>query len=312
MSIPHESKTYGRRCLRLKGGGFDNHFYCKRIVLAYAYLNKATGFQIKPMFGQWKNNLTELGETFRSAQPFEHVVIPNFFSEEVARAIHDAFPAVDETWIHYDNPIEQKYALNDFKNPEIERTFAELQSSDFVECCKTLSGIDNLECDPHLHGAGLHAYPSGGKLDVHLDYSIHPISKKERRINLIIYMNKDWKESYGGHLQLWNDTVTEKTTVITPSFNTAVLFRTSDISYHGVPTPIACPPGEYRKSLAIYYVSEPRDAAVERHKAEFVPLPHQSVDERLRRLYAIRKERILTAADLADWENWREEGNGFW
>ena len=66
----------------------------------------------------------------------------------------------------------------------------------------TITGISDLESDPYLHGAGLHAYPHNGKLDVHLDYSIHPVSGKERRVNLIIYLNKDWRDDYGGYTDM--------------------------------------------------------------------------------------------------------------
>ena len=30
----------------------------------------------------------------------------------------------------------------------------------------------------------------GSRLEMHLDYSIHPVSGKERRVNLIVYMNR--------------------------------------------------------------------------------------------------------------------------
>jgi Rps23 Pro-64 3,4-dihydroxylase Tpa1-like proline 4-hydroxylase len=118
----------------------------------------------------------------------------------------------------------------------------------------TITGISDLESDPYLHGAGLHAYPHNGKLDLYLDYIIHPVSGKERRVNLIIYLNKGWRDDYGGYLQLWNADMSECKSIITPSFNSAVLFRTTDISYHGIPYPLKCPLKEYRKSMTIYYI----------------------------------------------------------
>lgn len=53
-------------------------------------------------------------------------------------------------------------------------------------------------------GAGIHYHANGGKLDLHLDYGIHPISRMERRLNIILYLNHDWKDEYGGHLELWS------------------------------------------------------------------------------------------------------------
>jgi hypothetical protein len=268
-------------------------------------------------FGSWTvgDELVKHAKTFQSGAPFEHVVIPNFFADADADDIYNAFPAVDNNWNHYDNPIEQKYTLNKFySNEVVNKVFEALQSPTMLELMKQITGIEDLETDPHLHGAGLHAYPSNGKLDMHLDYSLHPITGKERRVNLIIYMNKNWKEEYGGHLQLWDSNLDHCTELITPNFNTAAIFRTSDISYHGIPYPIKCPENQYRKSLAIYYVSPPRDQATHRHKAEFFPLPvqKQNMDPRLARLYDIRKYRLITQDDLADWPTWREDGNGHW
>lgn len=274
------------------------------------------------IFGNWilSSNVANLNASFCTASPYEHVIIPNFFQEDVATALHASFPDpmvanTQHDWKHYDNPIEQKYTLNDFQNlPIVKKTFDLLQSEAVVDAITAITGIAGLESDPYFHGAGIHAYPRRGKLDMHLDYSIHPISKKERRVNLIIYLNPSWKEEYGGHLELWDASMKEHTKVIAPSWNTAVLFRTNNISFHGLPRPIQCPVGDYRKSLAIYYVSEPTPAAKPRYKAEFFPYPNQPVNASLARLYDIRKHRVLTAADLEDWPTWRDEGqiHGFW
>jgi hypothetical protein len=246
------------------------------------------------------------------------VIIPNFFSEEVARKILADFPSPKDTghnWHHYDNPIEQKFSLDDFARlPCIQDVFESLQAGETVRLLRNITGIDNLEADPLLHGAGLHAYPSRGKLDVHLDYCIHPISGKERRCNMIVYMNPEWKPEYGGDLELWNESLTEKNSVIAPSWNTAVLFKTNDMSYHGLPRAIKCPEGQYRRSLAIYYVSPRTDGALPRFKAEFHPTPEQNSasNVKLQKLYNIRKQRRIEPEDLRDWASWRTDGGDFW
>ena len=266
------------------------------------------------MFGEWTDQLNDLQSAFVDASPFQHVLINNFLSDDVAEQLHAEFPdplRSSSDWKHYDNPLEQKYALNDFNGLSMtKRIFEALQAPNVVDMMRTITGISDLESDPHLHGAGLHAYPRNGKLDVHLDYSIHPISGKERRVNLIVYLNKNWRDDYGGTLQLWNADMNECKGIITPSFNSAVLFRTSDISYHGLPYPLQCPLGEYRKSLAIYYISAARPDAPMRRKAEFFPLPSQRVNQQLRRLYDIRKHRLIEKDDL--WQTWREDGDGHW
>jgi Rps23 Pro-64 3,4-dihydroxylase Tpa1-like proline 4-hydroxylase len=261
------------------------------------------------MLGHWVQS--DLSDSFKTASPFEHVVINDFFKQDVSEKVLDNFPELDDSWSRYRNPIENKYSLNNFKeNKFLNDVFNFLQGDYFIEILRKMTGIENLEADPYLHGSGLHAYPRGGKLDCHLDYSIHPISGKERRLNIIVYLNKNWKKEYGGHLTLWNASRTKECELISPIFNSAVIFRTSDISYHGLPNPITCPMGMTRKSIAIYYVSPPRPETLVRYKAEFFPLPEQSVDEKLLKLYNIRKNRVLTPEDL--WPDWEKDGNGHW
>lgn len=258
------------------------------------------------MFGSWITRLPELSQKFSEAKPFEHVIIDSFFSDALAEKLYAEFPEPSSQWHHYDNPIEQKYALNDLAGlMSFKDTFNYLQTPEVLSLMREITCIEDLEADPYLHGAGLHAYPAdGGKLDIHLDYCVHPISGKERRVNLIVYLNKNWNTSWGGQLQLW-DAKLEKCCELVPSaFNSAVMFRTSDVSYHGLPVPMKGPAGEYRKSIAIYYVSNVHPGAALRLKAEFVPLPGQVVDDRMKRLYEIRKTRLITKEDL--WDGWRK------
>ena len=107
----------------------------------------------------------------------------------------------------------------------------------------------------------MHALKRGGKLDMHLDYSIHPHLKLERRLNLIVYLNSGWKEEYGGHLALWDSEMKGCVVKAAPIFNRAVLFQTSDISYHGNPEVVQCPETMMRKSIALYYLTPPRPNA---------------------------------------------------
>lgn len=271
---------------------------------------------ILSFFGPWVDDTKKIHDEFTTAKPFEHVAIPNFLSEAACEQLIAEFPDPKDGrhhWHQYDNPIEMKYALNEFEGlPVASKMFKLLSSPEVLVKIRELTGISSLEADPHLHGAGLHAYPSGGKLDMHLDYGIHPITGKERRVNIILFLNKDWKPEYGGDLELWDAQLKTFSRVMPPKYNTAVIFRTCDISFHGLPFPLKCPADMYRRSLAIYYVSEPRPEVVKRYKAEFFPHPEQIVCDKLRRLYAVRKDRRIEPEDLADWPNWRSEGGRFW
>jgi Rps23 Pro-64 3,4-dihydroxylase Tpa1-like proline 4-hydroxylase len=91
-------------------------------------------------------------------------------------------------------------------------------------------------------------------------------------VNLLIYLNKDWDERWGGALELWDRSGRQCVRSVQPVFNRAVLFDTSNFSYHGHPHPLACPPERSRKSVALYYYSLecPTDADREAHGTVFL------------------------------------------
>ena len=242
--------------------------------------------------------------------------LDNYERAKVADALESDFPnEKSEVWFKYNNPIEVKLACNLLcKMPaQALKLFFDINSPEFVQFVAACTSIPDLQADPYLHGAGLHLHPTGGKLDMHLDYSIHPVSGKERRVNLIIYLNKNWKPEYGGDIELWDDKFTHCVKKVNPTFNTAVLFQTSDLSYHGLPDPIRCPVNEGRKSVAVYYVSNPRPNIVHRPKARFFGRPSDPASDFLERLRLIRVERRITESDLVGWseEQARLEALGF-
>jgi hypothetical protein len=95
---------------------------------------------------------------------------------------------------------------------------------------------------------------------VHADFNKHRDFGLDRRLNLLLYLNKDWREEYGGHLQLWNRDVTRCEAKVLPIFNRMMVFGTTDFTFHGHPDPLQCPEGMTRKSLALYYFSNGRPA----------------------------------------------------
>ena len=222
--------------------------------------------------------------TYNAAAPFSHVVIDDFFEPEVAEALEADIPTFDDpSWMHYSNPIEEKRALNHWDRfPAVTyRVFNHLNHG-FVRALRVLTGIEGLSSDVGLNGGGWHLHARGGKLNVHLDYSIHPKLGLERRLNLIVYLTKGWDPAWGGALGLWSqgaDAQGPETLVksIDCLFNRAVIFDTTN-SWHGLPEPITCPPGVYRKSIATYYLTPPRESAADRGKALFAAHGEQSSD----------------------------------
>jgi hypothetical protein len=229
--------------------------------------------------------------------PFYHHIIDNFFDINVARKIEKEFPDYNcPAWFEYNNPLEVKRSCNNwyYFGPETYKTFAYLNSPEFIEKLKEITGIETLYPDIGLHGGGLHLLGRNGKLNVHLDYSIHPKLKLQRKLNLIIYMTEGWNTDWGGSLELWShnemkNKPKDKIVTVNNIFNRAVLFDTTQNSWHGFPEPLTCPDGIYRKSLAVYYLTDPPMGTDPRPRALYAPSKEQESNPEILNLI---KERV--------------------
>jgi hypothetical protein len=195
-------------------------------------------------------------ETYASAQPYPHVVIDGLFDDWILEAILAEFPSPrGKNWTAHDLPQEIKLQSKSERDiPIFTRQFLYVLNSDsFLKFLERLTGIDSLIGDPHFEGGGLHQIVSGGKLAIHADFNKHSCFGLDRRLNLLIYLNKNWQEGYGGHFELWDRSMSRMVRKVAPLFNRVVIFTTSEYSYHGHPDPLACPPDVTRKSLALYY-----------------------------------------------------------
>jgi len=251
---------------------------------------------LSPYVAQWNE-----------AKPFNHLVLPNFLKTDIAENVAAEFPRFDSNdWRIYNNAIEVKKLLNhwDKFGPTTYQLFQYLNSTAFIKKIEPLVGCE-LFADFGLNGGGLHTHRSGGKLNTHLDYSIHPKLKLERRLNLLIYITPDWKEEWGGTLGLWakhpsNNAPGDLIKEITPLFNTAVLFDTTQNSWHGLPEPITCPENITRNSLAVYYLCRARQGADERGKALFAPYKDQINDPNVIELIKKRSSVFESASVYGD------------
>ena len=226
-----------------------------------------------------------LKDVYLTALPFPHIVVDNFLNTDLCENLLSDFPNHNEDfWLKYNNPLEKKLLYNHI-DKNIPKSIGDvlhyLNSDNAINFLEKLTGLSDLHSDPFLHGGGMHCTKNGGKLDIHIDYCLHPTLKMERRLNLIIYLNKNWEPSYGGNLELWNKSVDCCVKSIEPIFNRAVIFDTGDNSFHGHPEPLNCPEEISRKSLALYYLTKPREGATERFKAKFVARPQDSSDENI-------------------------------
>lgn len=203
-------------------------------------------------------------ESFNTSDGFRHVVMDNFLSLGICRALADEFPEVVGS--PEKEPVQRaahKHQVFKKGCNQIEKMgkyqqafFQYFNSPEFLEILQKITGIPKLYSDVELFGGGLHQSPRGGKLNVHTDFNIHPTTKLHRRLNLILYLNEHWQPDWNGHLELWPDDMRAPIDIISPSICKAVLFETSELSFHGFSKPLNCPSDIARKSLALYYYSE--------------------------------------------------------
>lgn len=219
---------------------------------------------------------------FADAAPFAHVVIDDLLHPAVAEAMRLEFAALPDHWTFLHHFNEQKRIFTDTTRmgPASRATFAELQSPAVLRALEVLTGIEGLIADPDLDGGGLHETRPGGFLNVHADFLSHTRQRHwSRELNLILFLNRDWPTAYGGALELWDAEVTRCERRIEPLFNRCIIFRVGRTSFHGVPDRVRCPPGESRKSAALYYFAD-RGAPQDLVPTRYVPRPR---DRPLRR-----------------------------
>lgn len=203
----------------------------------------------------------EGAEQYAEGSPFNHMAFDNFLPEDVAEAMLAEFPKPsDIEWHNYQRPAEQKLVCVDERQfgPVTRNMLFQFNSTPFLRFLEKVTGIPNMIPDPHMRGGGLHQTPRGGLLKLHADFNKHDENFLDRRINVILYLNKDWKEEYGGSLELWDQEVTHCGAKILPVFNRLAIFSPTSNTFHGHPDPLTCPEGDSRKSLALFYYTNGR------------------------------------------------------
>lgn len=218
----------------------------------------------------------EFRESYQTAEPFPHIVIDDFLPEALLERCLDQFPrTLGEEDILFDRSQERfkvQY-LPDSLPVETRRLFQSLNGLQFVRLLENITGIPGLIPDPYFFGAGLHEIRQGGHLSIHADFNHHRPMNLERRINVLIYLNHDWRAEYGGGLELWDRRMTRCEHSIVPSFNRCVIFSTTEESNHGNPQPIDHPQGISRKSIALYYYTATWDPRARYYSTQFRTRP---------------------------------------
>ena len=199
--------------------------------------------------------------------------------------------------------MENKKTCNHWdKFPSVTyKAFNFLGTDWFQDKVRFITDRKDISMDFGLHGGGWHAHINGGNLNMHLDYNIHPKLGLQRKLNIIVYLSKGWHPEWGGGLELWSHN--EETNqplahvkTIDIKFNRAVLFDTTQNSWHGLPLPLSCPDDMVRKSMAAYYVGNTPANTDDRPRARFAPRLDQMDDPAIEEL--IKQRSSLTTVKI--------------
>lgn len=201
-------------------------------------------------------------QKYGRAQPFPHIVIDGLFHAHILESILEEFPKIDDArWARLRNDHQNRVLRSkgdSWLGPRTQHLLGFLRSSTFVTFVERMTGIDGLIADPHT--GGLHSTLTGGNLHIHADSSWENRVNLKRRVNLFLYLNKDWRDEYLGALELWSPDMSSCCKRIAPNFNRLVLLAIGNDFNHGVPDPLKCPSGQSRKAISVTYCSAPRSS----------------------------------------------------
>lgn len=172
---------------------------------------------------------------FESLAVNDYVIIDNFLGADLLQLVKDEFVILEQKGCFGQAAIgsknEQK-VIQEIRSDLIywiNKNDGILQSK-LHDLFLALKNLINKHCFLSLSDFEFHfaKYPKGSFYKKHLDQFD---SRSNRMISVILYLNKDWKEGYGGELKIYP--TNEEPNTIAPLQNRLVMFK-SDALPHEV------------------------------------------------------------------------------
>lgn len=229
------------------------------------------------------NTIDQLSESYRSGLPYPHLILDELFPASTLKSlIAELPPLTSKKWFYESNERMSKYFFRSAVDlgDSAFQFISIVHSAGFLRFLSEITGVEALLPDPYLTGAGYQVYPSGGQFNVHADRNMDFYCGLERRLVMLIYLNPDWKECFGGQLELWSTDGTHCEKVIEPMFNRTVIFEISDQNFHGV-RPIV-ERDVFRSSLILYFHTA--NSHLVPHESIFTPTQHRSKKSVIKRI----------------------------
>jgi hypothetical protein len=223
----------------------------------------------------------ELRRKFLTAEPFPHIVLDDLFSPDLLQLVWDSYAEVAPRVMkarRSERETTFRSRIDTEMPAPVQTYFDAVNSGRFVKFLAELTGVAGLVTDPFLQRGGLHESRDGGKFNLHVDFNKHPVTHLDNRLVLITYLNRDWREEFGGVLELWAGPQGGCAAKVIPEFGRSIIMLHSETSWHVHPTAIVTPDNRPGRSLASYYYSNGRDdrATEARFKTQFMPEPDET------------------------------------
>ena len=206
-----------------------------------------------------KRELKILHQEYLKNKPYPHIMIDGLFNNLFLSQISRTFPDLEKAEKNF---VRSGGPGGPGKNGSregclIAKGFTKhfiryLNSYEFVNLIQSITQIDEqLIVDHTLSGGGLHSTSKNGKLNLHIDFPKHRQNGLDRRVNVLIYLNKNWQREWEGDFVAVGKDFSAKSYL--PNFNRTLIFETNDNTIHGHPSPLKCPINIKRNSIAMYY-----------------------------------------------------------
>ena len=257
------------------------------------------------------DNAAALRAEFDAARPFRHLALDDLLEPELLAGLHAQFPAFsDEKALNEFGEVGGKAVHENLAElgPAYARFDRLMRSQEFLEWLSAVTGVPKLLYDAEYVGGGTHENVDGQELDPHVDFNYHPNRTWHRRLNLILFLNDEWEPRWGGCLELhrdpWASETRDQIKTVEPRANRAVLFETTETSWHGfrrIALPADCH-GLSRKTIAVYFYTRerPPEQTVPGHGTYYVPRP---LPERFVAGETLSAEDVAELCDLIERRN---------
>ncbi len=180
--------------------------------------------------------------------------VDDLLPSELAYQLYDVFPKPEEMVLKK-SIREDKYIgvqMNQY-NPILEEVIYAFQDKRIVEKICEICQIKDAVPDDKLYAGGLSMMSHKQFLNPHLDNSHDKDRQLWRVLNLLYYVTPNWKEEYGGNLELWPDGMRKPQITIHSKFNRLAVMATHSHSLHSV-SPVVFQGN--RCCVSNYYFSE--------------------------------------------------------